>query len=130
MSLSKTFESKNNNSQMDTLNVTGSGDDRNNVSTQRSNGHSTTPAYEGNYQVDISSTSFELETITSSYTGLMRIYRLLYIADHCQSLSNEALLTSLKYIQETHFISLYKQVQMNRERFFDRLFFLSRYLMN
>ncbi|CAF1380458.1 unnamed protein product [Rotaria sordida] len=54
----------------------------NNLSLQRSNGSITIPSYEGNYHVDISSTNFELETITSSYTGLMRIYRLLYIAEH------------------------------------------------
>ncbi|CAF4312145.1 unnamed protein product, partial [Rotaria sordida] len=90
---------------MNTQNFVGSttaagGDDNNNnnnLSLQRSNGSSTIPSYEGNYHVDISSTNFELETITSSYTGLMRIYRLLYIAEHCPAL-------------QTHFISLYKQV--------------------
>lgn len=72
-------------------------------------GHSPAP-YEGNYQVDISSTNFELETITSSYTGLIRIYRLIYTAQHCPALRTEALYACLKYIQETHFTSLYKQV--------------------
>ncbi|CAF5032551.1 unnamed protein product [Rotaria sp. Silwood1] len=104
---------------MDTQNIVGStsaasGDNNNNnfpQQHQRSNGNTITSSYEGNYQVDISSTNFELETITSSYTGLMRIYRLLYVADHCPMLRNDALLTSFKYIQETHFISLYKQVK-------------------
>jgi hypothetical protein len=82
----------------------------NNPSIQHLNGNSTVSSYEGNYQVNISATNFELETITSSYTGLMRIYRLIYIADHCPSLRTEALYASLKYIQETHFTSLYKQV--------------------
>ncbi|CAF3504305.1 unnamed protein product [Rotaria sp. Silwood1] len=103
---------------MDTQNIVGStsaasGDNNNNnfpQQHQRSNGNTITSSYEGNYQVDISSTNFELETITSSYTGLMRIYRLLYVADHCPMLRNDALLTSFKYIQETHFISLYKQI--------------------
>jgi hypothetical protein len=105
---------------MDTQNIIGStaaasGDDNNNhhLPLQRSNGHTTAPSYEGNYEVDISSTTFEIETITSSYTGLMRIYRLLYIAEHCPSLRNEAFLASLKYFQETHFTSLYKQVKRN-----------------
>lgn len=103
---------------MDTQNIirsataAASGDDNNNLPLQRSNGNTTASPYEGNYQVDISSTNFELETITSSYTGLMRIYRLLYIVEHCPTLRNEALLASLKYLQETHFVSLYKQVKM------------------
>ncbi|CAF1427739.1 unnamed protein product [Rotaria sordida] len=104
---------------MNTQNFVGSttaagGDDNNNnnnhLSLQRSNGSITISSYEGNYHIDISSTNFELETITSSYTGLMRIYRLLYIVEHCSALRNEAFLASLRYIQETHFISLYKQV--------------------
>jgi hypothetical protein len=110
MSLSRNFE--NNNQPMDIPNFVGSsGDTNNNLSIQRSNGISTTSSYEGNYQVNISSTNFELETITSSYIGLMRIYRLLYIADHCSVLRNEAIFASLKYIQETHLTSLYKQVE-------------------
>ena len=104
----------NNHQMMDTQPYVGSttagGDDNNNLSQIRSNNHSTPSPYEGNYQVDISSTSFELESITSSYTGLMRIYRLLYIAEHCPGLRQEALLATLRYLQETHFISLYKQV--------------------
>lgn len=112
MSLSKNFENNNTNKRMDIQNLDGSsGDPRNNISIQGSNENSTKSSYEGNYQVNISPVNFELETITSSYTGLMRIYRLLYIADHCLSLRNEALLASLKYIQETHFVSLYKQVK-------------------
>jgi hypothetical protein len=109
----------NNNQMMDAQPYVGSttagGDDNNNNLSQiRSNGNTTAASpYEGNYQVDISSTNFELETITSTYTGLMRIYRLLYIAEHCPILHNEALLATLRYIQETHFISLYKQVKMN-----------------
>jgi len=114
MNLSRNFESNNNNQYMDLQNIVSSSGDannNNNPSTQHSNGNSTTSTYEGNYQVNISSTNFELETITSTYTGLMRIYRLLYIADHCSSLRTEALVASLKYIQETHFTSLHKQVQ-------------------
>ena len=83
-----------------------------NYSISNTNGFSTRLSYEGNYQVDISSTNFEFETIISSYTDLMRIYRLLYIADHCVSLRKEVLLTSLKCLHETHFISLYKQVKL------------------
>ncbi|CAF1114220.1 unnamed protein product [Adineta ricciae] len=111
MNLSRNFESGSHNQQMDVQNiVSSSGDTNNNLSTSHSNGNSTASSYEGNYQVNVSATGFELDTITSSYTGLMRIYRLLYIADHCPALHNEALLASLKYIQETHFTSIYKQV--------------------
>ena len=118
MNLSKHFESNDHHHLMDTHSIVGSttasGDDSNNNHfQQRSNANSTTPSYEGTYQVDVSSTTFELESITSSYTGLMLIYRLLYVADHCPSLRNEALLASLKYIQETHFTTLYKQVNLH-----------------
>lgn len=82
--------------------------------------------YEGNYQIDISKTNFELETITSSYTGLMRIYRLLYIADHCPALRNEAIFTSLKYMQETHLTTFYKQVKSKKERKFSSMNFFSK----
>lgn len=109
------LSSVNNHQMMDTQPFVGSttagGDDNNNLSQIRSTNHSTPSPYEGNYQVDVSSTSFELESITSSYTGLMRIYRLLYIAEHCSGLRQEALLATLRYLQETHFISLYKQVK-------------------
>ena len=111
MSLTKSFESNNPIQQMEIQGPAGSSGDRNN---EYSNANSTSSAYEGNYQVDISSTSFDLETITSSYTGLVRIYRLLYVADHCPSLRNEALLASLKYLQDTHFVTLYKQVKIQQ----------------
>lgn len=120
MILSKQFNSSIHNQTMDIQNIVGStmntsGDNNNNnnnnFSPQGTQGNSTAPPYDENYQVDISSINFELETITSFYTGLMRIYRLLYVADHCPALRNDALLASLKYIQETHFISLYKQVR-------------------
>lgn len=105
----------NNHQMMDTQPYVGSttagGDDNNNLSHARSTNHSMPSPYEGNYQVDISSTNFELETTTSSYAGLLRIYRLLYIAEHCSALRQDALLATLKYLQETHFISLYKQVK-------------------
>lgn len=93
--------------------TTTSGDGNNNPSSQKlltSGTSSSSSAYVGNYQVDISSTTFDLETITLSYTGLMRIYRLMYVAEHCQTLRNDALLACLKYLQETHFTTLYKQV--------------------
>jgi hypothetical protein len=95
MILSKPFQSNDNNLLMDTHNIVGSttasGDDNNNLLFQHSNGNPTTPSYEGNYQVNISATNFELETITSTYIGLMRIYRLLYVADHCATLRNEVI---------------------------------------
>ena len=79
-------------------------------STQTMNRDQAVPPVRDNYQVDISSTAFELETITSTYKGLARIYRLVHIAEHCVSLRREALLALLKYVEETHFVSLYKKV--------------------
>jgi hypothetical protein len=112
MNFSRNFEN-NNPQHMDIPNIvsSSSGDANNTLSISRSNGNSATSSYEGNYQVNISSTNFEIETITSTYTGLMRIYRLLYVADHCPSLRNEAIFASLKYIQDTHLTTLHKQVK-------------------
>ena len=84
---------------------------RTNLSSQPTNRNPDALPYEGNYQVDVSSTGFELESITSSYTGLARIYRLVHIAEHCPSLRREVLLVLLKYVQETHFVSLYNKVR-------------------
>ena len=66
-----------------------------------------------NHQVDISSTNFDIEMVVSSYTGLVRIYRLLYIADHCDMLRQESFLQILKLIESTHLISLYTKVRRN-----------------
>ena len=55
--------------------------------------------------------TIDLETYANSYIGLARINRLLFIADHCQSLRIEALKMTLNYIKEnTYNCNMYIQV--------------------
>nr|CAD7592976.1 unnamed protein product [Timema genevievae] len=42
----------------------------------------------------------DLEAYTNSYTGLARLYRLIYIADHCPTLRLEALKMAVTYIMD------------------------------
>ncbi|CAF1230566.1 unnamed protein product [Adineta ricciae] len=84
--------------------------ENNNSSSSKSSTGNKSSKYEGAYQVDVSETGFDLETITLSYTGLLRIFRLLYVAEHCPALRSEALLTSLHYLKETSATNVYKQV--------------------
>lgn len=54
--------------------------------------------------------SLDLEVYASSYTGLARLYRLMYIADHCPSLRLEALKMAVTYVMTTYNVSLYQQL--------------------
>ncbi|XP_035231253.1 COP9 signalosome complex subunit 1-like, partial [Stegodyphus dumicola] len=52
----------------------------------------------------------DLEAYSSSYSGLAKLYRLLYIADHCPSLRIEALKMALSYVQNTYNVSMYQMI--------------------
>lgn len=54
--------------------------------------------------------SLDLEVYASSYTGLARLYRLMYIADHCPSLRLEALKMAVTYVMVTYNVNLYQQL--------------------
>lgn len=47
---------------------------------------------------------------SNSYTGLAKLYRLIYIADHCPSLRIEALKMALAYVQTTFNVNMYQLV--------------------
>ncbi|XP_066598723.1 COP9 signalosome complex subunit 1 isoform X2 [Prorops nasuta] len=51
--------------------------------------------------------TLDLEVYANSYTGLARLYRLIYIADHCPSLRVEALKMAIAYVMTTYNVSLY-----------------------
>jgi COP9 signalosome complex subunit 1 len=57
-------------------------------------------------------TSFfqDLEAYGNSYAGLARLYRLIYIADHCPMLRIEALKMAIGYVTCTYNVSLYQQL--------------------
>ncbi|GFY57931.1 COP9 signalosome complex subunit 1 [Trichonephila inaurata madagascariensis] len=54
--------------------------------------------------------TLDLDAYISSYTGLAKLYRLLYIADHCPSLRIEALKMALSYVLTTYNITMYQMI--------------------
>ncbi|XP_063228668.1 COP9 signalosome complex subunit 1 isoform X2 [Bacillus rossius redtenbacheri] len=60
------------------------------------------------YTVD--NPNLDLEAYANSYLGLARLYRLIYIADHCSSLRLEALKMAVAYVMGTYNVALYQQL--------------------
>ncbi|KAI8512254.1 PREDICTED: COP9 signalosome complex subunit 1-like [Branchiostoma belcheri] len=58
----------------------------------------------------VESCSLDLESYAAQYTGLARLERLVFIADHCPPLKVEALRMALHYVQRTYNVHLYQQV--------------------
>jgi COP9 signalosome complex subunit 1 len=62
-----------------------------------------------NYTVE--DPTLDLESYASSYTGLARLYRLLFIADHCPSLRLEAIKMAIHYVMaQTYNVNMYQQL--------------------
>ena len=81
-------------------------DNENNISgnAMLSNGNangalSISAAYNPDFEVNNS--SIDLETYSSGFTGLMRINRLVFLAEHCPPLRIEALKMALGFVMET-----------------------------
>lgn len=51
--------------------------------------------------------TLDLEVYANSYTGLAKLHRLMYIADHCPTLRIEALKMAIAYVMTTYNVSLY-----------------------
>ncbi|XP_077272434.1 COP9 signalosome subunit 1b [Temnothorax americanus] len=51
--------------------------------------------------------TLDLEVYATSYTGLAKLNRLIYIADHCPSLRIEALKMAITYVMTTYNVGLY-----------------------
>ena len=52
----------------------------------------------------------DLEAYATSYKGLAKLNRLVYIAEHCPSLKVEALRTALAYVMTTYNTAMYQTV--------------------
>lgn len=61
---------------------------------------------EENYVVE--NPSLDLEVYANSYVGLAKLYRLIYIADHCPALRLEALKMAISYVMTTYNVNLYQ----------------------
>ncbi|MBN3274732.1 CSN1 protein, partial [Polyodon spathula] len=65
-------------------------------------------APDSNYVVE--NPTLDLEQYASNYSGLMRIERLQFIADHCPQLRVEALKMALSFVQRTFNVDVYEEV--------------------
>ncbi|XP_051888637.1 COP9 signalosome complex subunit 1 isoform X2 [Pristis pectinata] len=61
-----------------------------------------------NYVVE--NPTLDLEQYAASYSGLMRIERLLFIAEHCPQLRIEALKMALSFVQRTFNVDMYEEI--------------------
>ena len=52
----------------------------------------------------------DLEQYATSYSGLMRIERLQFIAEHCPQLRVEALKMALTFVQRTFNVDTYEEI--------------------
>lgn len=70
------------------------------------------PVY--NPDFEINNPSIDLDTYASGFTGLVRINRLVFLAEHCPLIRIDALRLALNYVMETYntqlYISIHKQL--------------------
>lgn len=75
----------------------------------------------------IENPSIDLDYYANSYTGLAKLHRLIFIADHCPSLRLEALKMAINYVMSTYNVTLYQH--LHRKVFYHAfLSFVFRYL--
>ncbi|XP_065211974.1 COP9 signalosome complex subunit 1b [Planococcus citri] len=56
----------------------------------------------------VENSNLDLESYANNYTGLARLYRLSFIADHCPSLRTEALKMALANVMQTYNTTMYQ----------------------
>lgn len=54
--------------------------------------------------------TIDLEVYSNSYTGVAKLYRLIYIMNHCPSLRLEALKMAISYVMTTYNVNLYQML--------------------
>lgn len=54
--------------------------------------------------------TLDLEVYSNSYSGLAKLYRLIYIINHCPSLRLEALKMAISYVMTTYNVNLYQML--------------------
>ncbi|XP_018012149.1 COP9 signalosome complex subunit 1 isoform X2 [Hyalella azteca] len=60
--------------------------------------------------VIVENSNLDLDLFSSNYGGLGRLYRLIFIADRCPGLREEALLMALAHVQTTCNVALYNKI--------------------
>lgn len=76
-----------------------------------------------NYNTDfeINNPSIDLETYSSGFTGLMRINRLVFLAEHCPTIRIDALKLAINFILETFNTQLYISTHKQLTEAFNKL---------
>lgn len=70
-----------------------------------------TTNHEADGTFNVENASLDLESYAASYTGLSKIQRLLFVANHCPALQIEALKLALAYVKENTFnTNMYTQI--------------------
>ncbi|BFF97056.1 COP9 signalosome complex subunit 1b [Drosophila madeirensis] len=59
-------------------------------------------------QIVVENPSIDLEVYANQYNGIVRLHRLMYVADVCPSLAVEALKMAITYVQTTYNVNLYQ----------------------
>ena len=63
-----------------------------------------------NPDFEVNNSAIDLDTYTSGFTGLMRVNRLVFLAEHCPSVRVEALKQAITFVLETYNTQLYSSL--------------------
>lgn len=74
-----------------------------------------------NPDFEINNSSIDLDMYVSGYTGLIRINRLIFLAEHCPLLRIDALKLALNYVLETYNTQLYVSIHKQLSDAFNKL---------
>ncbi len=74
-----------------------------------------------NPEFEINNASIDLDMYISGFTGLMRINRLVFLAEHCPSIRIDALRLALNYVMETFNTQLYSSIYKQYTDAFSKL---------
>lgn len=73
-----------------------------------------------NVDFEINNPSIDLDTYISGFTGLMRISRLVFLAEHCPTIRVDALKLAITYVLETFNTQLYTSIHKQLTEAFSR----------
>ena len=74
-----------------------------------------------NTDFEINNSSIDLDTYASGFTGLMRISRLVFLAEHCPTIRIDALKLAINYVLETYNTQLYTSIHKQLTEAYNRL---------
>lgn len=105
-------------------------ENENNISGNNLTGLSASTANSIAYNPDfeINNSSIDLDMYVSGFTGLMRINRLIFLAEHCPLLRLDALRLALNYVMETYNTQLYISIHKQLTDAFSKLYYLTKFL--